>query len=262
MPEVKEYAPGMPTWAELATPDLAASTRFYRALFGWSSYTVTVDTLGDYEMFTLDGPQGPQVAGMQAMTDDALPPSWTCFFRTAEAAGTAAAVRAGGGRELTGPVQVAQFGRMALFMDPEGASFAVWEPYEHQGAEVAGEPSTLCWVELACRDIERARAFYGAVFGWRAVEREYYGPTYTTFTIDGRAAAGMVHMDEQWPSHVRPHWIPYFQVTDCDAATALAADLGARVRVPPTDVPPGRFAVMTDPTGARLGIITPARRNA
>ncbi|MDL4816970.1 VOC family protein [Actinomadura opuntiae] len=260
MPEVTEYAPGMPTWAELATPDLGASTRFYSGLFGWSTYTVTVDTLGDYEMCTLGGPQGPQVAGMQPMDDDTLRPSWTCFFRTADIGGSAEAVRAAGGRELTGPVQVVHFGRMALFADPQGASFAVWEPDEHQGAEVAGEPSTLCWVELACRDVDRARAFYGAVFGWRAVDREYYGPTYTNFKIGDWAVAGMVRMDEQWPPHAVPHWTPYFEVADCDASAALAADLGARVRVPPSDIPPGRFAIMTDPAGARLGIIAPARR--
>ena len=47
------------------------------------------------------------------------------------------------------------------------------------------------------------------------------------------------------------------EVADCDAAAARASELGARIQVGPTTVEPGRYAVLADPTGARLGIITP-----
>ena len=258
MEGVADYAPGTSTWAELNTPDLRASKAFYAALFGWSYFTVTVETLGDYEMCTVGGPEGAQVASMQAMADDALPPSWTCFFRTADIAATADAVRAAGGRELTGPVRVAQLGLFAVFTDPEGAGFAVWDPGEYRGAEAFGEPSTMCWVELACHDTDRARDFYRAVFGWRAVEHRYRTPAYTTFKIGDHAVGGMVRIGDDWPAHRLPHWVPYFAVADCDASAADAAVLGARIHVAPSDVPPGRIAVMTDPVGARLVVI--ARR--
>jgi predicted enzyme related to lactoylglutathione lyase len=53
-----------------------------------------------------------------------------------------------------------------------------------------------------------------------------------------------------------PHWMPYFQVEDCDAAAANAAKLGGTVCVPPTDIPSiGRFAVLQDPTGATFSVI-------
>ena len=47
----------------------------------------------------------------------------------------------------------------------------------------------------------------------------------------------------------------YFAVTDCDAAAALAGDLGGQVAVPPADAPPGRLAVIADPQGAAFTII-------
>jgi predicted enzyme related to lactoylglutathione lyase len=47
----------------------------------------------------------------------------------------------------------------------------------------------------------------------------------------------------------------YFAVADCDAAAARAEELGGQVRVPPTDVPPGRFAVADDPHGAEFTIV-------
>src|SRR4051794_41303606 len=37
MPEVSEYAPGTPSWVDLASPDPDASARFYGGLFGWDA---------------------------------------------------------------------------------------------------------------------------------------------------------------------------------------------------------------------------------
>ncbi|MER6817117.1 VOC family protein [Spirillospora sp. NPDC000708] len=56
----------------------------------------------------------------------------------------------------------------------------------------------------------------------------------------------------------RPHpqWSPYFEVADCDAATARAVELGARMRSAPADTDLGRFSVLTDPTGVRFAVIT------
>jgi uncharacterized protein len=50
--------------------------------------------------------------------------------------------------------------------------------------------------------------------------------------------------------------VVYFAVTDCDAAAARATELGGQVTVPPTDAPPGRLAMLTDPQGASFTIIT------
>ena len=257
MPEVTAFAPGHPSWAELASPDPEGSGRFYRALFGWYSYTLTVGDLGEYEIFTLGDVQGPEVAGMQALADDSGTASWTCYFRTDDIPATLAAVRDAGGLETMEPTDVADLGRMALCSDPDGADFALWYPYNLKGAGVVDEPSAMLWVELASRDIERARRFYGQVFGWRAVDRDYYDTVYTDWKVGDRAVAGMVSMEELWPPGHPPHWTPFFWVSDCDASTARAADLGGRVRIPPTDIKPCRFAIVTDPTGARLGLVTP-----
>ena len=43
---------------------------------------------------------------------------------------------------------------------------------------------------------------------------------------------------------------------DCDASAARAVELGATQHVAPTDIPPGRFAVLQDPTGPVFSIIT------
>ncbi|MEV5829581.1 VOC family protein [Spirillospora sp. NPDC052242] len=260
MPEVTRYEPGAPCWIDLASPDPGTSRRFYGDLFGWTSYTLTIDTLDDYEIFTLGGAEGPSVGGMQTLADPAQPPSWTCYFTVTDVDAVARAVVAAGGQELVAPVEIAHLGRMAMFADFQGSDFAVWQPHgdELRGAQVVGEPSTMCWVELAARDVEKARRFYGEVFGWRAVERRYYRDyVYTNWKVGDWSVAGLVYMDATWPDEWPGDWIPYFQVADCDAATERAVDLGATVTVPPDDVDPGRFAVIMDPTGARLALISP-----
>ncbi|TDD98191.1 VOC family protein [Actinomadura rubrisoli] len=259
MPEVSRYAVGAPCWLDLASPDVGASKEFYRGLFGWSSYTLTVDTFGDYEMFTLGGVQGPEVAAMQGLLDSTQQPSWTCYFSTGDAQECSRAVAAAGGQEQAEPRAVAHLGRMAQFADTRGADFGVWEPYEFPGAAVWDEPSALSWVELVAPDVGEARRFYGEVFGWTAVDRPYYRSGYTVWKVDDHPVAGMIPMDEFWPADHPTHWMPYFTVTDCDASAARAVELGARLRVPPSDVPSARFAVMNDPVGARLAIVTQSR---
>jgi len=48
----------------------------------------------------------------------------------------------------------------------------------------------------------------------------------------------------------------FFTVTDTDKAAARIGELGGSVFVPPMDIEPGRFAVVTDPAGAFFQVIT------
>jgi predicted enzyme related to lactoylglutathione lyase len=50
------------------------------------------------------------------------------------------------------------------------------------------------------------------------------------------------------------HWIPFFAADNVDQQAARAAELGARVLVPPVTVPRGRAAVIADPQGAVLAL--------
>ncbi|WP_131739815.1 VOC family protein [Actinomadura roseirufa] len=259
MPEVTQYTVGAPCWLDLSTPDMGISRHFYSELFGWSSYTLSgADFYTDYEMFTLGGVQGPEVAGAQELLDDTLPPTWTCYFRTESAEDAGEVVAAAGGQTTAEVRDVAHLGRMAQFADTQGADFAVWEPLAFQGAAVWADPSAMRWAELVSPDTVEARRFYGEVFGWTAEERGYHRSGYIVWHIGEQPVAGMVPMDEFWPADHPPHWMPYFTVSDCDVSASRAVELGARLRVPPTDVlGTARFSVMNDPTGARLAIVSP-----
>jgi predicted enzyme related to lactoylglutathione lyase len=257
MPLMNRHMLGWPCWIQLNSPDVAESRRFYQGLFGWDTYTLTFGGLAEVEICTLGGVQGPEVASLQSLADDTQPSSWMCCFRSDDIEASVARVKVAGGAELADPIDYGDLGRFALCADSEGADFALWKAYNLAGVGVVDEPSAPCWVELASRDVEGARRFYGEVFGWLPADRDYYGTSYTEFKVGGLSVAGMVLMDEQWPPDVAPHWIPYIEVADCDASTERAVALGATVRIGPTTIATGRFSIMTDPTGTRLAIITP-----
>ena len=48
------YAPGTPSWVDLATPDVEAATRFYNQIFGWTSQDLGEEA-GHYNMFFRNG---------------------------------------------------------------------------------------------------------------------------------------------------------------------------------------------------------------
>jgi predicted enzyme related to lactoylglutathione lyase len=104
---------------------------------------------------------------------------------------------------------------------------------------------TPCWVNLATTDIEDAKAFYGAVFGWTV--RDTPAIDYAFFEVGGAAVAGLQAVQPGAP----PAWATYVAVDDVDAAVARAGELGAGIVEAGLDIPEhGRMAVLTDPGGA------------
>ena len=113
---------------------------------------------------------------------------WSMYVSVDDAAATAGKVEASGGSTIVGPMQVMEEGSMAVFADPTGAAFSVWQPGRMTGAGVVNEPGAFSWAELMTRDLEAAVTFYESVFGWT----EKNGPqsTYKEFEVDGTVVAG------------------------------------------------------------------------
>ena len=256
MPEVAQHDPGTPSWADLGSPDLDSSIAFYSGLFGWQ-VDKGPEEAGGYSMAMLNG---KAVAGLGPLMAEGQPPSWSTYVSVADVEDTAQKVRDNGGQVFMEPMKVeigdTHFGSMAVLADPTGAVFSVWEPHAHTGAQLIMEPGTLAWVELVTRDIDTAKKFYGEVFGWGADTSEAGPTTYTEWKLGQTSIGGMLQMNEEWPMDVPAHWMPYFAVDDADAAAAKAKELGATLRVEPTDIPNvGRFAVIVDPAGAQFSVI-------
>ena len=240
-----------------------AAVAFYEGLFGWRADEAgDPEETGGYRMFRKDD---KVVAGVGPLQAEGQPTVWTTYVASDDADETARKAEAAGGTVMVAPFDVLDAGRMSIIVDATGAVFGVWQPKRHPGAELFNEHGSLTWNELATRDPEGATRFYADVFGWEPRTREILGVPYTWFFNGRRGIAGMRQMTDEWPQGIQPHWMPYFQVDDADAAAARATELGGGVGVPVTDIPPGRFAVLFDGPRAHFSILEPneeARRVA
>jgi predicted enzyme related to lactoylglutathione lyase len=186
------------------------------------------------------------------------PPVWTTYFKVDDADAAGTRVEEAGGKVLTPPMEVAPFGRMAIFMDQAGAALGVWQPHQMTGLELIGEYGAPGWFELLTRDVAGSREFYPAALGVSAREVAFEGGTYTLLEVDGKSVAGMMSMDgANLPPEVPPHWLVYFAVEDPDAVAARARELGGSVALGPLDSPAGRMAMLADPHGSTFSIINP-----
>ncbi|MET8703868.1 VOC family protein [Kitasatospora sp. NPDC058032] len=237
MPKAGRYHEGVPCWVELGAVDLDRARRFYGGLFGWEFVE-----LPGWSVATL---RGAQVAGLTARPPGTAQ-SWTTYLAVADAARTAEAVRAAGGRVLREPYEVPpEQGWAALAADPAGAVFGLRQGLLWQGAGLVDEPAAFSWSEQHSPDPDRARAFYRRVFGYE-YGRESEGAT--LFRVDGLPAGAIARRPDSG-------WSVHFGTADTDLAVDQVRDLGGTVLTAPEPTPYGRRAVVRDDAGAAFTLI-------
>jgi uncharacterized protein len=260
------YIPGVPCWIDTTQPDPEAAVAFYGGLFGWEFEDVMPP--GSPRPYHVARIRGGDVAAVTSPPEGApATAEWNMYVWVTDADETAAKVRAAGGTVLMEPADVMDAGRMAVFADPAGAALRAWQPGQHRGAAVVNEHGSLNFNALHTRDLDGARDFYGAVFGWELLEvgggAMWALPGYGDFLEqrnpgmrEGMAQMGAPERFEDVVASLNPRsegtprWGVTFAVDDADAIASRAAELGGRVIVPPFDAPWVRMTIITDPQGA------------
>jgi predicted enzyme related to lactoylglutathione lyase len=292
MPERDGYIPGVPCWVDASEPDPEAALDFYGGLFGWrfddalpsdseSKYFVGRGEVASSSIFDLSGQTlTGDVAAIRSVPEWAPPTAmWNTYFWVDSADEAASKVGDAGGGVLVKPFDFMDASRVAVFTDPEGAAFGVWEAKEHQGAGLVNDPGAVVFNGLNTRDVEGAKAFYGSVFGWRTgsigagaegwtlpgygnwLEREHH-PQLRKQMANAGAPEGfedvvgsIIPIADDQPD-TPPHWSVTFATGDADATASKATELGGKVIVPPFDAPWStdtytiRITVIADPQGA------------
>jgi predicted enzyme related to lactoylglutathione lyase len=266
MSERDEFPAGVPCWVDTMGPDPERLADFYGAVFGWEFSEpgpMPGDPPGRYYVARL---RGRDVAGVASLPAGSPPqrPGWNTYVRVDDADAAAAAVRAAGGTLAVEPFDAAPAGSAAVALDPEGASFCLWEPGSRQGAQLVNEPGAWSMSFLNTADPDRAGAFYGEVFGWTAEEFEFGDLRPVMFRLPG-FVGGLpeqpvprdlvaVAMPGDVAEQGGPSWGVDFWVADTEAATAAATENGGTAIEPPHDRPGFRSAVLADPNGAAFGV--------
>ena len=117
----------------------------------------------------------------------------------------------------------------------------------------------ILWNELNTRDVEGAKAYYGAVCGWTFDSMPMaQGGEYTVGKIGDDMIGGIFDMTGMPGLEYAPaHWLTYFGVDDVDASVKVSTETGGKVIREPFDIPNvGRIALVEDATGAVIGLMT------
>jgi predicted enzyme related to lactoylglutathione lyase len=270
MAELERYVAGVPCWVDHSSPDPNAAVEFYGELFGWDFEDAMPPGLPSKYFVARIRDQDVAAVGSQP---EGAPPraAWNTYVWVDSADDSARKVEAAGGRALIAPFDVTDAGRMAVFSDPEGAVFCVWQAGKHRGAQVVNEHGSLNFNTLNTRDVAGAKAFYGSVFGWDVLElpgfqawslraygdrleqrdpglRERMGTVGAPSGFENVVAA-LVPLGAGQPD-IPANWSVTFAVDDADSVAKKATALGGQVVVPPVDAPWVRMTVISDPQGA------------
>lgn len=250
-------------WYDLMSTDPAGSQEFYGALFGWRIEPTDLSS-GTGEMtynmlFMGDMPVG----GIVPLDEkEGLPTHWIPYIAVDDINAFCEEVGTKGGKVCVPPMDIG-LGTFAVVNDPQGAFFSPWQGKEPlPAAPPKGTAGVFCWNECMTTDAAGGADFYPGLLNWRveSLEMEVGGMTvaYRTFIRDDGHHAGILEFPPAvQASGAKPHWLSYVTVDDVDASTARAAELGATVLVPCTDLPmTGRFSVIRDPQGGMLSLFT------
>jgi predicted enzyme related to lactoylglutathione lyase len=106
------------------------------------------------------------------------------------------------------------------------------------------------YVELTVTDLEQAKRFYGAAFGWQFND---YGPEYAGIRSPGGGASevGGLRLDKR--TH-RGGPLVLLYSTDLDLSVSAVTQAGGTVVAGPYEFPGGRRFHFTDPSGNELGV--------
>ena len=253
-PATGQHTPGRWVWGDLVTADVAGAADFYGKVFGW-----TFETYGgadDRDTYTLALAAGLPIGGLvfdqRAMQDKTPSARWIGLVSVPDPEAAAAAVTQNGGKIIYAPVMLGDRGETAVFADPEGALFGVVHSRNGDPADYSGDVNEWVWLDLYAADVDQAARFYKAVVGYDVLPLNPSGAREGVHLASGGyVRAGIMHKRDAKVSSV---WLPYIRVADAEKTLAATRAAGGKVLYGPAPVGRAVIAIISDPTGAPVGI--------
>jgi len=121
--------------------------------------------------------------------------------------------------------------------------------------EMFTKHGAVSWTELTTSDAAAAQKFYGTLFGWTFKKFPAPEMDYNVISVGDRQIGGI--MQAPTGKAMPTAWWSYVTVENVDETAKNAKELGAKIMVPPQDIPEvGRFCIIQDPQGASIAAIT------
>ena len=250
-------------WYDLMSSDVDASVRFFEQLLGWTAEDVP---MGEHTYRMLKNGDDYVGGVVPLEKEQGIPTHWISYVSVPDIEAACARVTELGGKVCVPTVEIPP-GRFAVVNDPQGAFFSLWQGNEPAPTEPEQPAAgSFCWSECLTSDPAACAEFYQQLFGYEVVANEMtvggHTATYRMFKRGEREAAGFLELPEPARLAGAPvHWLNYILVEDVDATADRAAELGASVTCPASDIPGvGRFCVITDPQGGQVALFAGAKK--
>ena len=210
-----------------ADPDRAAA--FYGQVLGWTYDRSTHQVTNTKQPIGIFG-----VGGARTLF---------CCYAVADLEGARRAIADGGGQ--LGEVQQFDFGTVLDATDPQGTSFAVYQPTPGQTRpELNGAgPGELSYITYEVADSAAFKSFFSRVLYWT------FEPGHVD---DGWQVAGTHPMAGVAGGSSSPVTVPMWTVADIDVAVSRVREAGGTVIQDPAQQPYGLMAECTDDQGGRF----------
>ena len=243
--------PGKFVWADLVTDDMSAARKFYSQLFGWTFRDVGSYSIAANDERPLCGMfQRPKPANRDAK------PRWFGYISVASVTSAEKAVTKAGGKVLAAPQKMPARGEQAVFADPEGAIFGVIKSSAGDPADFLADPGDWIWIQLLSRDAKKASEFYHTVGGYEVIENTLSNRWNDYVLASKGYARATVRTIPKTDAPIQPSWLPFVRVKSVSDSLARAKQLGGKVWIEPKpELFDGKVAVITDPTGAAIGLL-------
>jgi len=114
---------------ELQTRDLAVAKDFYTRLFGWQLQEMPMP--GGEGTYTLI--QVGEGTGGGMFANPRIPSQWIAYVGVEDIRASTARARELGAQMLMDVTEVGDFGLMSMFVDPTGATLAMWQAKPRAG---------------------------------------------------------------------------------------------------------------------------------
>jgi predicted enzyme related to lactoylglutathione lyase len=235
-------------WHDLITNDVDQAKRFYSGVLGWTFEQTRHPNGGDYTVI-FAGER--YVAGIVQLDDpsNAEYSRWLPYLSVADVDRAAEFTREEGGSVVAGPLDLQGVGRAAAIQDPQQAVIGLLRSnHGDPDDSLQGGPGLVVWNELLAANDMAAVRFYSALAGLQGVEQPRPNGIYHVLVSQQQERAGVM---QKPADDVEPFWLTHFAVSDVNAATIKAAELGGQVILAPDSAfRSGLQSVIVDPTGA------------
>lgn len=260
--ESRTSAHGSFIWYELITPDPKGAKAFYDAVVSWD---IEPEPAGEMDYRMIRRGDGGNAGGVMRLTDEmrghGAKPTWLGYLAVDDVEASVSSIEQAGGKAVMPAFDIPGIGRIAQVADPQGAPIYVMKPTPPEGDEnkvsdvfSPHQPGRVSWNELATRDLEAAKRFYPAQFGWTLGDVMPMGDMgdYQFINRNGVMLGAMMTA----AAENQPRWRYYFRVADVDAAKQAVEAGGGTVIHGPQEVPGGdRILIGTDPQGAEFAVV-------